>query len=129
MGCFEDGLRNISEPYGGNMPLFNSPNTTDASVTIVSESYDDGMRVTKIQTPPRTETRSLIDMIDVALGLVSNLDIGEISSKDKDSEKNDKIQSKSKQNKKPDDNKPEDKLQKSRGFGSALSEKRMVDED
>jgi hypothetical protein len=141
MGCFEDGLRNISEPYGGNMPLFNSPNTTDATVTIVSESYDDGMRVTKISTPPRTETRTLIDAIDQALGLVHNLDIGTIDKKDKkknDSDthekgdgENDSIQSKQQQTNKQDWDGSDNGLQKPRRSGSSLSdtEQRMAEED
>jgi len=129
MGCFEDGLKNICEPYGGNMPLFHSSNTTDATVTIVSESYDDGMRVTRIQTPPRTETRNLIDMIDAALGLVGNMDIGTMKSEKEDSDKDDKLQSKSKQTDKQHGDDSEDELQKPRGFGSALPKKRVADED
>ena len=141
MGCFEDGLRNISEPYGGNMPLFNSPNTTDATVTIVSESYDDGMRVTKISTPPRMETRTLIDAIDQALGLVHNLDISTIDKKDKKNDvsnshekgndKNDSIQSDKQQEDKQDGDDSSNRLPKHRRFGSSLSdsEQRMAEED
>jgi len=131
MGCFEDGLKNICEPYGGNMPLFNSPNVGDASVTIVSQSYDDGMKVTKISTPPRTETRTLIDAIDQALGLVHNLDLEKMIPDEKDGKKDDKVSSKRKQTDKQDGDESEDELQKPRGFGSALSdsEQRMAEED
>lgn len=76
---FEDCCSGIMEPYGGNMPLFNSPTTNDATVTIVSESYDDGMKVTRIQTPPRTETKTLIEAIDNVLGMVGQLDLGTIN--------------------------------------------------
>ena len=138
MGCFEDGLKNISEPYGGNMPLFHSSDTTDATVTIVSESYDDGMRVTKIQTPPRTETKDLISMIDEVLGFVHNIDIdsmvndGQKSGKKsdkKDSDDNDGLQSSKQQEDKQDSDNSDNGLQKSRGFGSALSQTRVSDED
>ena len=67
MGCFDDCLTGMMEPYGGNTPLFNS-NTTDATVTIVQESYDGGTKVTRIQTPPRTETGVLMEAINNILG-------------------------------------------------------------
>ena len=72
MGCFDECLNGIMEPYGGNMPLFNSSDTTDATVTIVQESYDDGMKVTRIQTPPRTNTKTLIEAIDNVLGFMGS---------------------------------------------------------
>jgi len=91
MGMFEDCCSGIMEPYGGNMPLFNSPTTNDATVTIVSESYDDGMKVTRIQTPPRTETKTLIEAIDNVLGMVGCLDIGTMDTgKNKKENKKDK---------------------------------------
>ena len=94
---FEDCCSGIMEPYGGNMPLFNSPTTNDATVTIVSESYDDGMKVTRIQTPPRTETKTLIEAIDNVLGMVGCLDIS-TKSDEKSSEKKDgKLRSDKKQ--------------------------------
>jgi len=75
MGCFDECLSGMMEPYGGNMPLFNSPETTDATVTIVQESYDDGMSVTRIQTPPRTPTCKLVDAINNILGMMGEMSV------------------------------------------------------
>lgn len=72
MGAFDDYISDMMEPYGGNMPLFNHGDTTDATVTIVQESYDDGMNITRIQTPPRTETSKLMDAINYVLCLMGD---------------------------------------------------------
>ena len=95
MGMFEDCCSNITEPYGGNMPLFRG-DQTDASVTIVQEKYDGGMSVTKISTPPRTEASSLIQAIDNILGY---LDVEDpFSMKDKGDKNGDDVQSSGKKN-------------------------------
>jgi len=73
MGCFDDCLSGMLEPYGGNMPLFKG-DTTDATVTIIKESYDDGMSVTRIQTPPRTPTCKLVEAINNVLGMMGGSD-------------------------------------------------------
>jgi len=86
MGCFDECLGNMLEPYGGNMPLFGG-NTTDATVTIVQESYDDGMKVTRIQTPPRTPTDKVVDAINNVLGFMGDMPM--FDSKQKNTNKND----------------------------------------
>ena len=114
------------EPYGGNMPLFKSDSTNDATVTIVEEAYDDGMKVTRIQTPPRQNTRSLIAAIDNILGLMNDLDIGTMS---KDDDKNaSKIQPKRESEKKEDNNDSDNKLPSKSGFGSKDNESGMASE-
>ena len=44
MGCYEECLADIMSPYGGNMPLFKG-DQTDATVTIVQESNDEGLNI------------------------------------------------------------------------------------
>lgn len=123
MGCFEDCRSEIMEPYGGNMPLFRSADTTDATVTIVQESYDDGMSVTRIQTPPRTQTKTLIDVIDNILGFMGDLDIGTKSSNKKEDGEKDDSQL---QNKRKDRDKDKEKHG---GFGSSVSDSRISEKD
>jgi hypothetical protein len=72
MSTFEDCLSTFA-PYGGNMPLFRS-DQTEATVTIIQEDSDEGMSVTRISTPPRTDTSSLLEAINQILGLFNPLD-------------------------------------------------------
>jgi len=132
MGCFEDCCDYICEPYGGNMPLF-SKDQTDATVTIVQEAYDDGMKVTKIQTPPRTESSKLIDAINSILGMFGDMDLF------KDKKQDDKKPSKKsdKKDEDEDDNLRSDEEYEERdsdgsddssygGFGSSDEHKRVA---
>ena len=104
MGCFDDAITGMMEPYGGNMPLFRG-DQTDATVTIVQESYDNGMNITRIQTPPRTETSKLMEAINAILGIFGDT----CPSLDKDGQKSDK--SSDKDGEKDDKSKQGDNLQ------------------
>ena len=127
MGTFQDCCSNIMEPYGGNMPLFKSEDTTDATVTIVEEAYDDGMKITRIQTPPRQNTRSLICAIDNILGLLGDMDIGSMKKED---DKNDsKVSSRGKSQNKKDDNGDSDGLQEQPGFGQENESDGVAEKD
>lgn len=126
MGCFDECLEGMMEPYGGNTPLW-SADKTDATVTIVQEAYDDGMKVTRIQTPPRTETSKLMEAINSILGMFGD----ECLSLDKFS-KNDEPDSNGKKDQKKDISEKEggDKDEKTdRGSRPPMRGQRMEDED
>ena len=127
---FDDCIADMMEPYGGNTPLF-SADKTDATVTIVQEAYDDGMKVTRISTPPRTETSVLMEAIDTILGIM-DYSCPNLDKKSKDSEeggeKDAEVRSDKKPKSKPEFGKP-DKPEKSGGFGQADSEDRVEDKE
>ena len=119
MGCFDDCMNDIMEPYGGNMPLFNG-GTTDATVTIVKESYDDGMSITRIQTPPRTYTPKLIEAINNVLGMMGDMplfDDKDKSCKNEGGEK-DELQSEQQSEESKDDD--DNGSGKQGGFGQTM---------
>lgn len=122
MGCFDECLDGISEPYGGNMPLFKSSDTTDATVTIIQESYDDGMSVTRINTPPRTNTNTLLDVINNILGFMC-------PTKEIDGQKNEKPSYNNKGGENDDEvsDGSRDKTEPKRWFGSEDNKDRVAE--